>query len=546
MRALLLLPLFLLLTLARAQTPEPTAIPPPPPDLLSLRALHDSLLAREQRQASLEAQLRAAPDEIARAPLLEELARIQSELSDLRRQFETIALATDISPFEQAPRETFDLQREIEQLIQPLLSELRSATAESRELDDLRRELARHESRHASAARALEHLDQLLAADPAPALLTRLTQLRSLWADRLRDAENQRTVFRQQLGRREADRLSLLERTRGAAGSFLRTRGRNLSLGLLAFLAVFLGMRSLEHRLRRLRPFRGRTFTPRLLTLLWNFSSLAAAFLALMAVFNLAGDWFLLSLVLVFLLGIGWAGIKTLPQFLEQVRMMLNIGAVRENDRLVHEGIPWRVARIGFQTRLVNPLLDGGELTLPTRMLVGLVSRPPGREEEWFPSRTGDWVLLPDGLLGRIAYQTPSSIQLVAPGGAQRLLPTPTYLALGPTILSTGFRLTFTFGIDYGHQPAATTDIPARMEQHLLHVLSERLGDNLAHLGVEFAEAADSSLLLAVVIDCKGPAAPEYPRIPRWAQAALVDLCTREGWNIPFPQLTLHRPNSTP
>jgi hypothetical protein len=537
MKTLLFLCLFAFLPL-QGQTPVP--------ELVSLRALNDSMMAQEKELNVLQAKFRANSDEHERSQIQTEINRLSKQLGDLRVQFQGIALSTDTSVYDAPVTSEFNLQREIEQLVQPLLSELKAATSDSREMETLRQNLALQQSRIETASQALANLDKLLATDPAPELASRLQELRTLWQGRLRDATNQRTVLGQQIELRETAKQSLLDRTRGAASTFVRTRGRNLFLGIFTFVLVFLSMKALHGRFSRLRFFKGRSFTPRLFNLMWTFASILGALIALMAVFNLVGDWFLLSLVIVFLLGVGWAGIKTLPQFLEQIRMMLNIGSIREGERLVFNDIPWKVDSIGFATRLVNPLLDGGILLVPTRLLLGLTSRQPGHVEEWFPSRVQDWVVLADGSLGRVATQNPANVQIVHPGGAQRVIPTPAYMAMSPLVLTPGFRCEFLFGVDYRHQDVATTVIPERMTKHLRETLSTRLGDALKQVRVEFAEADNSSLNFAITLDCSGDAAAEYTRIPRWAQAALVDLCTRENWLIPFPQLQIHSQPTAP
>jgi hypothetical protein len=231
----------------------------------------------------------------------------------------------------------------VEQLIQPLLSELKSATSDSREKENLKRILVQQESRVESATKAIANLERLLAAAPPDEVTGRLTEMLKDWQGRLRDATNQRTVLRQQIEQREAEKLSFIDRTRGAARGFIRNRGRNLALAVVAFLFVFFCMRFLQSHFLRLNRTRRKAFATRLFNLIWNFASLILSLIAVMAVLNLAGDWFLLSLVLVFLIGVGWAGIKTLPQFMEQFRMMLNLGAVREKERLVLDQIPWKV-----------------------------------------------------------------------------------------------------------------------------------------------------------------------------------------------------------
>ena len=550
----ILLLLLLALTLHAQERPDPVDTPalsaPGRPrsdetlnaDLVSLTALFDSLQAREREQARLHLRLQQAEDEIQRADAMAELQNTVNEVRELRAQFQAIALSTDISLFETDEPAPFNWQDEVAQLVQPLIAELKAATGESRELEQLSSQLQLHTRRRDTAQRALNHLDRLLQAEPEPALAQRLSELRKTWHARFRDSENQITALQSQLDQRQAQRDSVLDRTRGAATTFVRTRGRNLTLGALAFLAVYLGMARSYLLIRKIRPVqkKGRTFSTRLFTLVWTLLGVILGVGAMMGVFNAVGDWFLLSLTIVFLIGIGWAGMKTLPQFLEQFRMMLNMGAVKEDERLFFDGIPWRVESISFRTQLVNPLLDGGSMTLPTRMLVGLHSRPPGKKEEWFPSREKDWILLEDGTYGRVSYQTPTGVQITLPGGSQKVIPTPDYLKLAPKVLSTGFRHQINFGIDYRHQAEAVHAIPQIMQAHLQTVLEAELGEVLQHVRVDLCEAGDSALIYCIIIDCGPHAGDRWQILPRRVQTALVDLCNQQGWTIPFPQLQIH------
>lgn len=551
----LLLPLLLIDSL-RAREPASGSTPPtqlpatevlreiedPQSKLATLSALADSIRLREQQREQLQRDVERAVDPAQRTGLLEDLGTINRELDTMRRQFQSIALETDIDVFEGEPKKEFDLQSEVLQLAEPLIERMKAATKESRELTELKSRLEANRLRLRTAEEALANLESLPSTTSDPALEERLASLKGLWEDRLRDTRNQIRVVENQLRQRGEGRKSAVETAKESAKNFIRSSGLNLLLGILAFAAVFLGMRGVHAALSKIRPGgkKGRSFSTRLTALVWNVVTLLAAIGALLATFNFTGDLFLFSLTLVFLLGVGWAGIKALPGLIEQFRMMLNMGAVREDERLIYQDIPWKVNAIGFRTELVNPELDGGVLHLPTRMLVGLLSRPPGKNEEWFPSREKDWVTLSDGAFGRVAYQTPSAVQLVAPGGSHTVIPTPQYLSLAPTVLSTGFRREIVFGLHYKHQADITGAIPERMRGHLEEALTQRLGGELSHLDVLFAEAADSSLNLVVMVDCKGGAAAKWMLIPRWVQSALLDLCNQEGWEIPFPQLQIH------
>ena len=68
-------------------------------------------------------------------------------------------------------------------------------------------------------------------------------------------------------------------------------------------------------------------------------------------------------------------GDRVRNSFDAQVRKALNPALVREGERVMIDGIPWRVDAIGVFSKLRNPLLAGGEMRLPIRSLPNLKSR---------------------------------------------------------------------------------------------------------------------------------------------------------------------------
>ncbi len=529
-----------------AVEPAPAETPPVftnlDDELESLRALNDSITLREEKRDDLYAQRNAAIDPIQKEKLVPELEKVNKEIAELNFRLQSIAVRTDVSIFEDAPKKEFNWQDELGQLLEPLLAEINAATKDSRELGKLTSQLELNQERLAAAEQALKSLEPLLAESTDPELTSRLTQLQEKWQGLYDDAQNQITFAELQLKQREEDKQPAIEGAKAAASGFLKSSGLNLVLGISVFIIVFLVMGWIARAWNKYRPSRkkGRSFSNRLSSLLWTMLTMLLALGGLIGTFNARGDILLLSVSLLFLLGVGWGAMKTLPGMIELFRMMLNMGAVREDERLVYEGLPWKVNSISFRTELINPLLNGGVLTLPTRMLVGLLSRPLGTDEEWFPSKKEDWVILADGTYGKVSYQTPSSVQIIPPGGSQRVYTTLQYMELSPTVLSTGFRREVFFGIDYRHIADATSLIPETMEKHLQQTLENRLGENLQHLQVQLAEASDSALKLCIIVDCKGDAADQWPYLPMWIQMSLVDLCNQKGWSIPFPQLHVH------
>ena len=80
------------------------------------------------------------------------------------------------------------------------------------------------------------------------------------------------------------------------------------------------------------------------------------------------------------------------------------------------------------------------------------------------------------------------------------------------------------------------------MEAHVdSQIQAEGYKDSLLNLRVEFQQAGGSSLDMVVIADFKGEMAPLYQRLNRAIQRWCVDACTENNWDIPFPQLTVHK-----
>lgn len=509
----------------------------------SIAALFENVQDLQARSQKLGADLSAAANDVERAEIRAELLEVNAELRLAEQRFQRIALSVDTSIFEKNAREPFDIKKELEQLVQPVISELKQATADSRALEELRQEKTGQKNRQRIASEAVKNLEQLLTQDLEESLSKQIEQLREEWSRRERDASNQLTAIEHQIEKRTPKKESVLNRSRDVAMNFFQSRGLHLFLGIGAFILVFLLMRGIAILYRKVRPERKkRSFGDRLGSLVWSLFTVIGAASAMMLVFNLTADWFLLSLTVIFLIGLGWAGFQTIPIFLEQFRLMLNLGAAKEGERMMWDEIPWRIESIGFVTKLVNPLLDGGRMVLPTRMIVGSHSRPAGENEEWFPCKQSDWVLLSDGTYGRVSYQTPSLVQVVRPGGSQKVYPTADFFNLHPQVLSTGFRIEVVFGIDPKHSGIAATDIPAHMHPAVEDAMKTRLGSALNAVRVELENVGPASIDYRILVDCKGEAADQWDHIPREISLCLMALATQNNWDTPRQQLTLQSP----
>ncbi|MEL6747670.1 MAG: hypothetical protein AAFO79_07655, partial [Pseudomonadota bacterium] len=427
----------------------------------------------------------------------------------------------------------------------------KDATENARQIERLKNTISDGEKSQRIADRALRRLQLLRAVQSQGAAQANaptgdyLKELTDGWRQRAQEADDLVETARQQLQLRQDAQANASSGFGTFFSNFFKERGFNLLLALTAFASVFIVMGTvgkLAGTIQR-RNAIPRSFSTRLIALFYKVLTVLTAFFALLAVFNAMNDWLLLGIASIFAVAAAWIGLKMLPTISEQITLLLNLGAVQEGERVLFAGVPWNVERLDMYTDLVNPELDGGTFTLPVRELIGLHSRPAADAEPWFPTRKGDWVQLNDERIARVVSQTPELVQLVELGGSRVTMQTEAFVAEGVRNLSTGYRIKTEFGLDYSHQAIATREIPDRLKSHVHAGLVSLLGDDgLVSLEVDLAKAGDSALIYEVEADIAGEMAPRYEDVEREIITLLVEACNAHNWQIPFPQLVVHRP----
>jgi len=104
-----------------------------------------------------------------------------------------------------------------------------------------------------------------------------------------------------------------------------------------------------------------------------------------------------------------------------------------------------------------------------------------------------------------------------------------------------GFGIVCSFGIDYQHQAICLDIVPARFREAIIsRFKAAGMGDEILDVIVEFSSAGASSLDYRIYLTLHGHAAKAFFKAQRLVQQACVDACNREGWIIPFTQITVH------
>ncbi|MGI9326288.1 MAG: hypothetical protein ACR2PZ_13785 [Pseudomonadales bacterium] len=511
--------------------------------LRALIAVRDELRANIR---SLGEQATAAQTASEKQGLLDQIEKQTTNLNATLGNLQEVAAGANPASLREVAQSKFNFQEELFALMEPAIKEMKDMTSHVRQKTEQRDKIEYFSSRVPVTESAIENLEGLLAESEDPALLETLTDMLANWRqqDSILRAELQAAQL--QLNKLEQSEESLAEASQSYLKSFFSNRGQYLGQALLAVLVILALSRLIYRAMQRLiagYKKEQRSFPIRLLDLSHRIITGLLLIIGPMVVFYLAEDWLLFSIGILLLLGIALGLRHAIPRYWSQVQLFLNLGAVREGERLELNGLPWLVRQINFYTMLENPT---AHLVHRVKIddLVDLRSRPLQKHEPWFPCRMGDWVILSNGARGRVVGLSQELVELVERGGAHRTYPTGDFLQNQPVNLSVNFRLKETIGISYGLQTEAVSTVPELLRSHIEQRLTdEGYGDRLLNLRVEFQEANTSSLDLVVIADFKGELADLYNRLRRSIQRYCVEACTKHGWEIPFTQVTLHQPS---
>ncbi len=525
------------LSLVKQASPEETL------DMLtSLVELQQNL----KKQLALTRQkIKTSTSDAEKERLEGELARLDRQLSDSTHDFERIATGVEIGLFVEKKTETFSWKDEIATLVEPAIKEVKMLTVRARQKTKLKDTINELSSLTPVATNAVTQLERLHEVTTDPDIKKQIKELLPEWRNTENRIRNKLELTQLELSQMQDKEGSIVEGFSKSIRDFFRVRGLYLLVALLAFGGVVLFGRLLHRLVFRYLPgvkLEKRPFHVRLLDLSLRVFTLVAGVVGLFFVLYEAEDWFLLSMAIIFFLGLFWTIRQTVPRLWQQGRLMLNIGSVREGERLLLEGVPWKVENIHVFCSLFNPTL-GMHLRLPIEQIVGMVSRPYAPEEPWFPCKKGDWVVVGDRPRTKVVSLSHELVETVERGGKRYLFQTADFLGQNLVNLSRNFRLRVVFGVSYDLQAQVTTTIPTLLKTFIEQKIEEEgYGDTCLNLLVEFKEAGASSLDLLVIADFKGEVAEIYSRLERAIQRWCVDAATRYNWEIPFPQLTFHWP----
>lgn len=536
---------WLFLPLVSADPVQSLPLPPsshPPSALETLKDLQHSIQALENSILEMETAYVKTPIEERRQAIRAELRRQLSLRDAYQREFESIATGMEIEGTDGGPIRAFRLEEEIMEVLRPLIEGLKQMTSRPRELERLRKDLAFYENTLPGIRQAIARVSAFKEAAKDPLLKQHLSETLLSWHEKEKETLRQIRRLSFQLDQKTDPKEPMLTSLQKGFMTFIKTRGRNLFLAFSAFVGTFLCLRLLYWRWTQNQKKSPPPLHHRLLQLVFHSTTALASISAALLLLYAFGDWMLLSIALLLLIALVWSARNGMSQFWEQGKLILNMGTLREGERVIYQGLPWKVERLALYGVLVNPELEGGILRMPLKHLIGMQSRPFMPEEPWFPSRKHDILLLEGDQIARVILQTPEQVVAELEGGAQQTWPAGVFLGLSLCNLSrTGFGIRIVLHLHRRLQQDITKNIPRTLKAFMEKKLaSHTAGKTLLDLEVSFMETAPSSLDLRIFAAFPPDAAAQYLWLQRHLRKVALEACTHLGWEIPLPQLTLH------
>jgi len=475
---------------------------------------------------------------------------LRNERKELNKDFEVIASRINKDDLFKNDDAEMNWLDELKELTMPLLQAVHEISEKPRRIDKLKTRIALLKLQIAKYHEASNNISLLLKSKTSehPAdqqgmqayqkILGKLESKYNPEILKLKLSEAERSLSQVQ-----TKQISILGLIGESLSKFFQERGRNLFIASITFLGLWWGLLRIYGLLNQ-RPFIFNQLNPQLRRLVKTvaniFIVIVCAIASLISLY-LLDDWLLLSIAILFIMALAWTSRQLIPGLLKELRIMMNLGTVREGERMIWKGVPYLVKEIGLYTTLINEQLEGGMIRMPVGELIGQHSRPVVDSEPWFPTQIGDWVFLEDETYGQIHSQTMEQVTLYN-YASLKYYSTSDFLSQKPRNLSKGYRLVIKFGLDYGTQSRVCNELPEIFQEGLKKYLQyyyKKEPPVITSLHVNFESAGDSSLNLIILVKVDGLYGEDYYPLKWDVNKYLVQICNDNDLVIPFTQMTV-------
>lgn len=499
-----------------------------------LKSINHSREVLNKEIANKEEQLNAEKDEAKKPQLQKELNKLKYKLSLVEDDMDNTAADLDIFADDEETDPNRDISKEVQDVLSPIIKSFKRMSARPRLVEKFRDQLANIDSKVRQIDEGLANIVLLEKAPQTESVKELLKDSKKRISDFKAELLTERKNIQKRLDEELRNNKNIWQAGGELFRDFFSDKGKNLIISLAVAMLIFGFMFIIKVKI--LRPiFRIEKLTAvskPVMAFYGVFAGIISIIAALLCLF-LLNDWLLFTLSIIVIGAILWAFKHLVVNFIGAIRVVLDMGTVREGERIMFDGCAWLVKRVGIRTHLVNEALEGGSLHVNIGQIKDHVSRPIVKDEPWFPTNKDDHVLLSDGTYGRVLVQTPNQVVLLLEDMTRKFYSLGDFVASRPLNLSDGFVVTTSVALDYEHQKKIF-EIVELFEREL----KQKLPKN--KVVVDFGDAGADSLNVIVKIVYDGSKAKEYLDVKSVLNSHVVDICNRNKLTIPFKQLTVH------
>ncbi|MBF0444761.1 MAG: hypothetical protein HQL68_04175 [Magnetococcales bacterium] len=503
------------------------------------------------KQRKLEREKKAAaikrfPSGPEREKLEEELAQLNSSITEQMQAFDLIITGgVKLAQLKSADEKKFDWQKDLLDIVRPIITELYQLTGEKRKIHNLRNSIGFHKEQLQIVRNTLKTIKNIDKNELERETAQLFLEVQKQWQEKAKEHKHLLEVGQLQLQeitrKKENTSLNWEQLWRQFVDGRVTTLLLSIGGAIIAYFLLVLPLRMIG-TISNGQIFAQRSFFVRLAVIIYRVFAVIMTTIVFFMIINSRDDRVLEGLFILLIFAFLISLKNSAPKYLEELKLLLNIGPVQEGEVVEYRGVLWEITAMDMFARLYNPAMSEPRIRVPLRDMARLHSRRKHADEMLFPCTSGEHVILADNQYGQVKWISPETVALRIAGNSVRSYTTGDFLGKSPKNLSSGFSVAVVFGIDYRHQADCTMTIPQTLRDDMEAGLANRpFGPQVTLVKVEFDEAALSSLNLKIMVTFEGSAAASYYPAQRAIQRIAVESCHRHGWGIPFPQLTVHQ-----
>ena len=502
---------------------------------LSLSEIYKKIDTKKRNINSLKAYIAKTENKDELELLQIELTQENDKLEELKNSFAQQSVGSvnidDLKITDDV--EDINLDKSISDMFEPIAIMVTRMTNKPRKIEHLNLDIQITQSKLDKLDEAINNLksyklfDVYLQAEIA-ILIHKYTQQKLLLMHKLNS-------YNMQLNKLLKNDADPMKQTILSIKNMFKTHGLNivyatlvfaLSFSILFFIKWIINFyyKSNDHNLNQV-------FSQRLLNLVLSILAVFIAIISFLITLYSLSDWIVLILFILIFAITFWSIKTNIPKYYDEIKITLNIGNVRENERLLYNGIPYILKQLGLYATIDNDVLSNAKTRLPLSQLDTLTSRALTDNESLFPTKVGDFIFI-DNKYGSISFQSPEIVEINTLSTAVLTYQTKSFLSAKPINLSkNGFLVSINIGLDLKHQAEITSSVKLMLEKSLKRSINIHPFSNyLEKIWVDFNQAKIDSLELKIFAKFSGEAASEYYGIKRLLNTICIDTCNNNGW----------------